>query len=86
VPSVGKKKKRKPYRYKAKGLNSKDFKILKSKKSAKIANIESGYYVIVGVFSEAPRAGKRTASLIKRGYEADTFLNTKFLYEDVKRF
>jgi len=77
VPSYNTKKKRKPYRYYKKGLNSKAFKYLKNKRSTTIAGIEGGYYVVTGVFAEAPRAGKWTANMIKKGYKANAFVNPR---------
>ncbi len=77
VPSYNTKEKRKPYRYYKRGLNSKAFAYLKNKKSTSIAGIEGGYYVVAGVFAEPARAGKWTSSLIKKGYEANAFINPK---------
>ena len=69
--------KRAPYVYYKKGLNSNAFRYLKRKKSTSVIGIEGGYYVITNVFSEAQRAGKWTASLIKKGFDADVFVNPK---------
>ncbi|WP_397364178.1 SPOR domain-containing protein [Olleya sp. R77988] len=77
VPSYDTKEKRKPYRYYKRGLNSKAYKYLKNKKSTAIAGIEGGYYVVAGVFAESARAGKWTSKLIKKGYDANAFINPK---------
>lgn len=62
---------------KRKGLNSREFKLLKNKSSIVITDIKSGYYVITNVFSESARAAKWEANLIIKGYAPKTFFNPK---------
>ncbi|QCE41173.1 hypothetical protein [Psychroserpens sp. NJDZ02] len=76
-PSYNTKEKRKAYKYKKRGLNSKAFKYLKNKKSTAIAGIEGGYYVISGVFAESARSEKWMAKLIKKELDAKAFINPK---------
>ena len=69
--------KRTPYTYYKKGLNSNAFRYLKRKKSTPIIGIEGGYYVITNVFSDGQKSGKWVATLIKKGFDADVFVNPK---------
>lgn len=76
-PSYNTIEKRKPYQYTKKGLNSKSFNYLKRKKSTVVIGIEGGYYVVTNVFSDATKASRWTANLIKKGFDADVFVNPK---------
>lgn len=65
------------YLYNKKGLNSNAFRYLKGKKSTPVVGIEGGYYVITNTFLEEERANNWKDSLIKKGFDADVFVNSK---------
>jgi cell division septation protein DedD len=69
--------KRAPYVYYKKGLSSSAFRYLKRKKSTAVVGIEGGYYVITNTFLEQERANNWKDSLIKKGFDADVFVNSK---------
>jgi len=79
-PAIEKKKsKRKDVwtRPKRKGVNSRDFRLLKNENSIVVTDIRDGYYVITNVFYEKARAEKWEADLIIKGYAPKTFFNPK---------
>ncbi|WP_452225453.1 hypothetical protein [Lacinutrix chionoecetis] len=66
-----------------KDFNSRDFKLLVSKRSTKFNNVSGGYYVVTNVFSESFRARKWEAYMIKKGYTPVTVKNPKNNWEFV---